>query len=346
MEGHVFKLSDWRKNWNKRYFELVHPESEGGAFVLRYRHRPGSDVMPSYIEMDAEAVRVSDVNEEHETLNGGKQLYRWSVVSVKLSGLRFDLASPSLKLSRQWVQKLRRCMRVGEDEVEEEEEEESEEKEYEKKPKGEGFGSREVKDMQHGNAMKIETSKEERGERPSNAVEEKDDLLKEGTKVRSAFAGKRHSVAQALRQKRIPPTIREEVGRGSSSSSPEQKSHFRNRKHTPQRRSRTESYSVGIKSAPKFGRSFFVLRMGLCPFPQCHLTNAGPESDHGSLRRSNSVDSKPSSSIEAESLLSSSVGSQMSSPRMKQRKPEKRKSMVMAMLDYLAPSYMGADGHG
>ena len=188
--------------------------------------------------------------------------------------------------------------------------------------------------------MKMKTSRGAGTGRPRNALEEKEDLLKKGTKVQSAFAGKRHSAAQALRQKRIPPTIREEIGRGSSSSSPEQKSHFRNRKHTPQRRSRTESYSVGVKSAPKFGGSLFVFDS-----PQCHLTNAAPESDHGSLRRSNSVDSKPSSSIEEESLLSSSVGSQISSPSMKPRKPEKRKSMVMAMLDYLAPSYMGADGH-
>ena len=36
----------------------------------------------------------------------------------------------------------------------------------------------------------------------------------------------------------------------------------------------------------------------------------------------------------------------MSSPGMRPHKPQKKKSMVMAMLDYLAPSYMGADGRG
>ena len=262
MQGLVFKLSDWRKNWNERYFELVRPEQEGGPFVLRYRRHKGDDVMPSLIEMDAEAVRISDVNEEPETLSGGKQIYRWSVVSVKLSGLRFDLASPSLATSRLWVQKLRRCMGVGAEDDEEDagrgmeggKEEDEKDKEADKE-EAQAYGEQEERggeDRQQEGRRR--TSRSSRA-RTTSVPQEKEGNVETDTKVRTAFHEKRRSAAQALRQQRIPPTILEDGGRVRSS--PEQKSGLRIRKRTStsKRRDRTESYSTGIPSAPKFGGS-------------------------------------------------------------------------------------------
>ena len=256
MEGQVYKLSDWRKQWNERYFELVRPQCEGGTYVLRYRHQKDGKLMPSSIVMDAEAVRISDVNQEPEVLSEGLKIYRWSVVSVKLSGLRFDLASPSLKMSKLWVRKLRNCMRVvgmeDDGEGDEEEVKEEEIKHQDNDVEEVKLTRNEAKDENHRKDVR------KRAKSDTIVLKAKHWRVEADTKVAASSMYKKRSTSSTVRNKRIPPTIQEDEPVFLDHNHPA-KPRLGEGERKRKRRERTESWGAGTKAALKFGPSFILL---------------------------------------------------------------------------------------